>query len=100
MIASDVIDLPQPDSPTMHSVSPRRDLEGQVAHRMQRAARRGDVDVEAVDLEQRRRCERSCVTSALRREHVAQAVAAQVDREDQQRQAVPGMAISQKEKNM
>ena len=59
------------------------DLERHVAHRVQRAARRGDVDAEALDLEQRPATSGSGLRSCppLRREQVAQAVADEVDRE-------------------
>ena len=90
MSASEVIDLPQPDSPTMHSVSPRRDLEasGRARHAACRPAwrcrRRGPrhpartAPSPAAALEARARPSGD--------EQVAQAVAAQVDGEDQQRQ--------------
>ncbi len=42
-MASDVMLLPEPDSPTMPSVSPRADLEGQPVHG-DRAAALGLVD--------------------------------------------------------
>ncbi len=50
---SAVIDLPQPDSPTRHSVSPRSMRKRDVAHGMQRAARGRDIDAEPLDIEQR-----------------------------------------------
>ena len=82
-MASAVIDLPQPDSPTRQSVSPRRDR--QATRRGPHAAcrrRSADVDAEAFDLEE---CAFMRVPPGD--EGVAQAVARKVDREDEQRQA-------------
>ena len=55
MTASDDTDLPEPDSPTMPSTSPRRSVVAHAAHgRDRRRPRCGTSTVQVADLEQRR----------------------------------------------
>ena len=51
MMAVPVIDLPAPDSPTTPSTSPRRDVEGDVVDRGQRAAPGRKLDPQIADAE-------------------------------------------------
>src|SRR5262245_50151508 len=85
MIAREVIDLPQPDSPTMHSVSPRFTWKD--------TSRTGCTTPEAVRMSTRRpsTCRTGAASAALMgHEHLVQAVAGEIDREDQQRQRAAG----------
>ena len=52
---SAVTDLPQPDSPTIASVSPSLDLEGDAVDRAVDAVRRAEMGLQVLDLEQRHR---------------------------------------------
>src|SRR3954467_3275943 len=85
MMASEVIDLPQPDSPTMHKVSPRRTWKD--------TSRTGCTTPEGVRMSTCRPCTSSTTgdsAALIRHEDLVQAVAGQVDGEDQQRQRSPG----------
>ena len=50
--ASAVMLLPQPDSPTTHSVSPRADLEVDAVEHQRLAAARPELDAQVLDAQQ------------------------------------------------
>ena len=54
MIDSAETDLPDPDSPTMATISPRIDVKAQALDRAHDAARGRKLDVQVLDLEQSR----------------------------------------------
>ena len=86
MIASAVMLLPQPDSPTMHSVSPRSSEERQVVEHAHAPVVGVELDLQSSHVE-KRVAHRS---PQLRVERVVQAVADQADREHGEEDARPG----------
>src|SRR5262249_21774116 len=75
---------------------PALDAKGDVAHRMQRAARRRNVDVEARAAEQRAHAQAPSPTAVTPRTPSPPTLRAGTSKAS----AVPGMAMSQNEKNM
>ena len=84
-MARPVIDLPEPDSPTMPSFS-RPTVEAHAAHRLDDAMRAREAHAEVLDREQRRH--RSSLGLGV--EHVAEPVAEQVEAEADDEDREPG----------
>ena len=90
-MASEVRLLPQPDSPTIASVSPARDGEVDAAHRPGRPARHRDLDPEAAHLEERRRRHARPSGAVTSRTASPRRLIAKISATS----AAPGIAISQ-----